>query len=169
LGLLVVSLWLGSSVSATAVQTLSLAWDPSADHSVSGYVVRYGSTSGAYSVALNVHTNTTATVTGLIEGVTYYFVVTAYNAAGLQSDPSNEVSFIAPGRAQMVRRAHSGTAAHIRFPVVPGQTYRVEATADLHNWVSIWQVTGTANAWVEYADVQAVAFPRRFYRILALP
>lgn len=31
--------------------------------------------------------------TGLVSGVTYYFMVTAYDAAGIQSDPSNELSY----------------------------------------------------------------------------
>ena len=39
---------------------------------------------------------TTATVSNLISGVTYYFVVTAYNSAGVEGPPSNQASYTAP-------------------------------------------------------------------------
>lgn len=41
-------------------------------------------------------TNTTATVTNLTRGATYYFIVRSRNAAGLESDDSNEVGFTVP-------------------------------------------------------------------------
>jgi hypothetical protein len=39
---------------------------------------------------------TSQEISGLIEGVTYYFAVTAYNAGGIESYFSEEVSFLEP-------------------------------------------------------------------------
>jgi fibronectin type III domain protein len=166
----VVLIALGGTLPRTgaAMQSVALGWDASPDLSVVGYVVYWGSATGEYDSRLDVFTNTAATITGLVEGTTYYFVVKSYNAAGLESSPSNEVRFIAPGLVQIVSRARSLSPAHIAFPILPGLTYRLEASSDLKTWTQIWQVTGTENTWVEYLDTQSAVLPRRFYRVHSL-
>jgi hypothetical protein len=82
---------LGLLCHASAV---TLAWDASPDPDVAGYHLHYGTNgSGSYQVAIDCGNVTTNTVTGLVPGVTYWFVVTAYNTSGLESDPSNEISY----------------------------------------------------------------------------
>lgn len=76
--------------------SVSLAWDPNSETNLAGYVIYYGTASGQYSNSNNVGNVTNTTVSGLLEGVTYYFVATAYDASGLESDPSNEVSYQVP-------------------------------------------------------------------------
>lgn len=53
-----------------------------------------GQGSRSYSQVIDVGTNTTATVTNLTPGVTYYFAATAYTATRLESDFSAEVSYM---------------------------------------------------------------------------
>src|SRR5947207_2189197 len=65
-------------------QNVSLAWNSSPDADVVAYTVHYGVASGVYSSSLNVGNHTSATVPGLQDGTTYYFVVSASNAAGLE-------------------------------------------------------------------------------------
>jgi hypothetical protein len=77
-------------------QTLSLTWDASPDTTVAGYRVYYGTESGVYPSQVDAGTNTSTIITGLAERGTYYFVVTAYTADGLESLPSNEVSYFVP-------------------------------------------------------------------------
>jgi len=55
-----------------------------------------GIASGVYTQSIDEGNNTTATVSNLISGVTYYFVVTAYNSADIEGPPSNETSGAAP-------------------------------------------------------------------------
>ena len=81
-----------------AAQTPSaiLAWNPDTDPTEVGFRLYYGTSSGQYSQVEDVGNATTATISGLSAGVTYYFVVTAYNSSGLESLPSSEVSFTVP-------------------------------------------------------------------------
>jgi hypothetical protein len=80
-------------------EDVTLAWDaPGGDSEIDGYRVHYGVASGSYTETLEVGVATKATVTGLNDGTTYYFVVTAYNSVG-ESAPSNEASFTAEAQA----------------------------------------------------------------------
>lgn len=59
---------------------------------LAGFKVYYGTTSGNYSTVINVGNVTSYTVTGLTDGVTYYFTGTAYNTSGVESDFTTEIS-----------------------------------------------------------------------------
>jgi hypothetical protein len=76
-----------------ATRSVLLAWDPSPDPDVVGYLVHQGTASGIYGVTSDAGNQTDSTVENLVDGTNYYFVVTAYNASGLESDPSAEVSY----------------------------------------------------------------------------
>lgn len=71
-----------------------LAWDPSQSPDVIGYVLRWGHTSAVYNASNIYHGPVTnCSISNLIAGTNYYFVVTAYNADGIESDFSNEVMY----------------------------------------------------------------------------
>ncbi len=57
-------------------------------NTATSYTVKYGTTPGTYTTTVPLGTVTTHTVTGLTNGTTYYFVVTASNGFG-ESTPSN--------------------------------------------------------------------------------
>ncbi|MEI6674811.1 MAG: discoidin domain-containing protein [Verrucomicrobiota bacterium] len=76
--------------------SLSLAWNPNPETDIASYQLSYGTSTGSHPSALNAGAATTATATGLMEGTTYYFVVTATNLAGLQSQPSAEIFYQIP-------------------------------------------------------------------------
>ena len=70
----------------------TLAWNPSSDPSVAGYRLYYGNASRDYFPALDVESRTSWKLGDLVEGIPYYFAVTAYDQAGNESDFSAEVS-----------------------------------------------------------------------------
>ena len=74
-------------------KSVTLAWDVDSDPTVVGYRLYYGTSSGSYTQNTDAGNGTTVTVTNLVLGHTYFFVVRAYNALGLESPPSNEVFF----------------------------------------------------------------------------
>jgi PKD repeat protein len=74
----------------------TLAWDPSTDPKVTGYMLYYGQASGSYTTAVDVGNVTTYTVFNLTEGRTYYYAVKARDAAGIESAFSNQVSGTIP-------------------------------------------------------------------------
>ena len=85
--LLSVGLLCAPSLSA---RDIALAWEPSPDPDVAGYFVYVGSASRSYDRFFDAGHVTNTTVLNLNECPVYYFVVTAYDAAGRESDPSNE-------------------------------------------------------------------------------
>ena len=79
--------------------TATLSWqspatntDGSALTDLSGFRIYYGTGSANYSSSIDVGNVTTYQVTGLAEGYTYYFVVTALDTSGNESSDSNEAS-----------------------------------------------------------------------------
>ena len=80
------------AVSSTTLfaQTAILTWSPNTD-AVAGYKVYSGTASQTYGTPVDVGNVTTFTMTGLQPG-TYYFAVTAYNSARVESGRSNEVA-----------------------------------------------------------------------------
>jgi hypothetical protein len=163
----VIGLLTGVHPAAQASQNLSLAWDKSPDKKVAGYFLCYGTESGNYTSKINFSKKTSAMVSGLQEGVTYYFAVTSYDADGVESVPSKEITFIAPGALFLSPISGSGQPVIVKFPVAPKHWYEIQATEDLHTWVTIGK-TGRArsNEWVEYADAAASAYQQRFYRLV---
>jgi len=81
-----------ASLSAFAGQ-VTLAWNPS--EGADGYRIYWGTQPSVYTRSNDVGPATGTTVTGLVNTVTYYFAVTAYNVAG-ESDFSTEVSTTIP-------------------------------------------------------------------------
>jgi hypothetical protein len=102
-----------ASSSAFALQSVTLAWDPSPDPSVTGYNVYYGAATHTYTNKINAGNATSVVVSNLVEGATYYFVVTAYNASGLESDPSNEVTYAVPFPPVVVLTSPASGAAYL--------------------------------------------------------
>jgi fibronectin type 3 domain-containing protein len=78
---------------------VSLTWDAPATYTdgtaltdLAGYKVYYGTSSGHYTQSVIVGNATNSTINNLASGHTYYFAVTAYDSAGLESGFSNEVA-----------------------------------------------------------------------------
>ena len=77
---------------AAQANSVSLVWDPNPEADLAGYKVYTGTSPGAYTQTFDVGHKTTHSVADLEEGETYYFVVTAYDIYGNESDYSTEIS-----------------------------------------------------------------------------
>ncbi|HTS12715.1 MAG TPA: glycoside hydrolase family 44 protein [Candidatus Limnocylindrales bacterium] len=97
-----------SGLTATAGNAqVSLSW--SASSGATGYYVKRGTASGGPYTQVAATGNTSATDTGLTNGTTYYYVVTAYNGAG-ESGNSNQAS-ATPSAPAQAPTAPTGLAA----------------------------------------------------------
>jgi len=85
---------LGHVENSQAAQ-VRLEWNASSGTNVAGYKIYYGTQSRGYTNSVDAGNTTNYTVTGLQEGATYYFAVTAYDASRLESVYSDEVIAIA--------------------------------------------------------------------------
>lgn len=65
--------------------------DGSILNDLEGYKLYYGTSSGVYTISVDVGNVASSLVTGLTSGTTYYFVVTAYDTIGNESGYSTEV------------------------------------------------------------------------------
>ncbi len=90
-----------AATQAAGSSSVKLSWNADAATgnpatNPTGYRLYYGTASGVYTQNLNAGNTTTATVSNLVKGSTYYSVVRAYNSVGAESPPSNQISFKAP-------------------------------------------------------------------------
>ena len=78
--------------------SVTLRWDPSTDSDLAGYKIYSSVSSGFYGppIATLPASVTMYQATGLATGVTYFFVVSAYNSEGVESLHSNEVARTIP-------------------------------------------------------------------------
>ncbi len=78
--------------SALALSSVNLAWTPSTGTNIAGYHVYYGAASRTYTNMVFIANATNTTISGLTDGVTYYFAATAVDNSGLEGDYSNEAT-----------------------------------------------------------------------------
>lgn len=144
--------------------SVTLAWNPSEDVTVTGYRLYYGAAPEQYTNSIVVGNSTSCTVTGLVNGTTYYFTTTAYNESGIESPFSNEVSYtVAYSQLQIV--VHANQAPVLTVAGVAGRHYEIEATEDLVSWSVIGAVTANASGVANFTDAEAGNYSRRFYRL----
>jgi hypothetical protein len=157
---------LGIQPPPAQTQQVTLGWNASADSTVVGYYLYYGTTSGVYTNKINVGTNTTFTMTNLVAGSTCYFTTASYNARGVESSFVPQVSYIVPG---LLTVSHSRTNAvmNVQFPVAAGNSYQLQVSSDLMSWSNLWLTpTQATNEWISYSDPMTNTISRRFYRLI---
>lgn len=119
-----------------------LAWDPNTEPDLAGYKLHYGTTSGVYSTTINVGNVTQFEVTGLQDGITYYFAVTAYDFEGYESGYSNEVS-----ARKNISPAVSATASPLSGQVPLQVAFQAQATDQDGSIVSfLWDFGDGSNS-----------------------
>jgi fibronectin type 3 domain-containing protein len=87
-----------SEIATPTGEAAALSWDANRGSDPAGYKIYQATAPGAYGapIATVPVAVTDYTVTGLEAGTTYFFTVTAYNADGVESSFSNEVSKAIP-------------------------------------------------------------------------
>jgi hypothetical protein len=80
---------------------LTFMWDPNTEPDLAGYRLYQSSISGKYTFGSGNEVSTVSsdktTTSIVVSKGTWYWVITAFNNDGLESDPSNEVSYTVKG------------------------------------------------------------------------
>lgn len=96
LGLALVAL-VSIAQSASATRRVTLVWNPNTEPDLAGYRIYFGTSSNVWTHVKAVEASPNPQVTlELPEDGTWYFVATARNTAGLESEPSNVVTWPVP-------------------------------------------------------------------------
>lgn len=160
-------LWLGSVCLAEAERSVTLAWERSTSSGVTGYYVYVLEENAPTPSRVMVGDTNQVTVATLKEGLKYSFTVTAFNATGLESVPSNGAMFVVPVPISMAASNSTNGLGRIQFQGAPGRAYDVQASSDLRTWQTIWQ-TGLISVYapLEFEDPASGVLGARFYRLL---
>jgi hypothetical protein len=131
----------GNPATALGYQNVVLAWNPSPNADVVGYNVYYGTESGVYTAFFHVDNLTEAQISGLADGVTYYFAVSANDSAGNESQLSEEVSYTVPLPPPVTLGVQIFTETDGQPPYLLIQTtdsvlgwWEIHCSTDLQNW-----------------------------------
>ena len=89
-------LFLAPGASALHTAMVTLAWDSNDEPDLAGYRVYYGPTSNNYKYSVDVGKVNSCTISGLVEGKTYYFAATAYDTNMNESEFSLEIDYLVP-------------------------------------------------------------------------
>lgn len=161
---------LGGRAVASSLNSVTLNWDASPS-SVIGYRIYFGTANSSFSGVVDVGNSTTGTVSGLEGGVTYYFVVSAYDADGEVSDYSNQICYtpvgdLVPPAVSLELRVNVVGQVTLSGVGESGRKYDIQASADLQNWKVIGTLVPDANGNLTFVDPETAQYPARFYRAI---
>ena len=148
------------------LSSVTLAWNPSSDPSVAGYIIYEGVVSQNYTNSFDVGNTTTATISQLVPGTTYYFAVAAYDTNHVQSLLSSEISYLVPSNRANLQITMTANSQPLLTGNAPaGYTYTVQASHDLTTWTNIGSITADSSGSLQFTDTNAVG-RLNFYRLL---
>jgi hypothetical protein len=157
---------------STFAKDITLAWNPNTEADLAGYNL-YVAEAGQAANTITVSTNS-ATVLGLVEGKTYTIYATAFNTAGLESDPSQQISYTVPVTGLLPDQMDSPlklSTGNMRITTRgdAGNTYTLQATTNvaLGPWLTVATLQPNTNGIMTYTDRSKL--PSRFYRTLQAP
>lgn len=153
------------SLPAEAVQRVVLAWDPSPDASVTGYRVYRGTGPTPVFEAIDVGNTNTCELTDLYEGEIYQFYMTAYDAIGIESEPSNTLVFavpLPPLSTSVSRDSQGRPAVRMKVAALSGKRVALETSTDLVNWVRL--STSNPGGAVDMTVLVSPSQRQRFFR-----
>ncbi len=159
-----------TSAHCFATGTLALTWGASNFVGLGGYRVYEGLASQNYTVVKDVGTATTATITGLLPGTTYYFTVTDYDLTGAESSFAPEISFTVPPSATLSITLNQSGQAVLSGIAPLGYTYDVQVCnafpySQPTSWTVIGSVTVDSNNSFNFTSPTIATNQSLFYRL----
>jgi hypothetical protein len=159
-------LWAAASHAAG----IEVTWNTNAEPDLAGYKIYWGDSSGAHQNSQDVGNVTRFVLNNVSESRPYYFVVTALNTAGLESEPSNEAVVFAAKLPVVIQN----------FVMInSGASFIAEARGEMKYWTGGFSIEVSEDLllWTEatrfelfpifFVDSAGVGRPQRFYRVVS--
>ena len=136
--------------------TVKLAWDANTETDLAGYRVFSHNTGGSYDYSSPTWSGTenSCTLENLDEGSGYYFVVRAFNTAGVESGDSNEVYYSVPQSQNTPPIANAGSGC-----IIPeGDLVALDGSGsrDSDGFIMTYHWVQTAGPTITLSDTAAV-------------
>lgn len=171
---------LAATLSADAqviAKSITLGWNAASDVTVRGYAIYFGRTNQTVNTRLDAGTNLSCSISGMVVGVTYRIYAVSYDALGIESLPSNQLTYTptipavtnAPPRLQIARQANGSMT--LSFTTGTNSTCAIQfaATPTAKYWQTLTNVTANQVGAVIATDISASRVPQRFYRVALVP
>jgi hypothetical protein len=148
----------------------TLIWDPNPEADLAGYYVYFGTNSMD---RIQVGKQTTITLSNLVAGSRYTIYATAYNSAGLESEPSESVFYtpaVEVADPVLSMQAVNGEIV-ISGSATPQQRLFLQAATSLNSpeWITVQTITPGIDGAVRIQLMEHLLNPRRFYRLAVAP
>jgi hypothetical protein len=144
-------------------QSVKLNWDQNTNNAA-GYFVYQGLESKIYTSRIDASQTNSFTVSNVPLFKTNFFVVSAYNLAGLESDFSNEVITNITLLTNKTMRI-TGIPPQIRFFAYPSLDNILEATTNFTDWVAVSTTRVSSPIEVLYVASDYTNYGARFFRV----
>lgn len=160
-----------SNVFAIIADPVKLSWSSASDASVKGYIIYYGATNQPTTNRIVTGTNLTVTLDNLQADVTYKIYATSYNAAGVESPPSNQVLLTAKAIPRLNLSRQANGSMKLDYKASPGAVCAVQFSANMkpESWRTLTNVTADLVGGIIVTDSSAAQVMRRFYRVALSP
>lgn len=170
---LLLQLTASSSAEAQVIaKPVTLGWNAATDISVRGYAIYYGRTSQPTNTRIDAGSQLNCTISGLTVGVAYRIYAVSYDAQGVESIPSNQLTFtpttpapllqiarLVNGNMRLNYAAGLNTTCAVQFASSPATTY----------WQTLTNIAADASGNILVTDTTASRVPQRYYRIAHTP
>jgi len=151
------------SVRAKAQGAVELTWDPDQTGLVTQYRVFYGTHSGVYTNSVLIGASADVELTGLQEGVTYYFAIQAMDQQGDVSQLSNEATYSVPVLQPVtIQMILSPGQIYLYGSVSPPGYWELDSSPDLQNWTMVDYDTSDSFGY----PVDTSQAPQLFFRVI---
>jgi len=162
----------GGASQAVGAESLQLEWDVNPEPDLAGYRIYFRTAYESYGQGIDTGLATTATMSNLVPGMTYFFAVTAYNAAGLESPNSGEITFtptpnpVAAAITSMERLPDGSFRFVLSSAPSAAGMLAIYVSSDLKTWKLLANLINPTGTLV-VTDPEAASSNQRFYRVQA--
>ena len=126
-----------------------------------------GNVGGCYVLCVNPDDKRDLAVLVSEDGIRWKRLNASKSASSAATQVASKQPAVSDGKAGITVRLNGRTYG-LNLAAKPGQSYELQASTDLENWVVLKVFTGSGSEF-HFDDPDAATIPHRFYRLRLLP